>query len=35
MSRAPELRVGVVGYGVTGKAHCYAYRVLLSCAGCR
>jgi predicted dehydrogenase len=29
MSRAPELRVGVVGYGVMGKAHCYAYRVAL------
>jgi len=27
MSTAPELRVGVVGYGVMGKAHCYAYRV--------
>jgi len=27
MSPAPELRVGVVGYGVMGKAHCYAYRV--------
>jgi predicted dehydrogenase len=23
----PELRVGVVGYGVMGKAHCYGYRV--------
>jgi predicted dehydrogenase len=27
MSGAPPLRVGVVGYGVMGKAHCYAYRV--------
>jgi len=27
MSGPPELRVGVVGYGVMGKAHCYAYRV--------
>ena len=27
MSPAAELRVGVVGYGVMGKAHCYAYRV--------
>jgi len=23
----PALRVGVVGYGVMGKAHCYGYRV--------
>jgi predicted dehydrogenase len=22
-----SLRVGIVGYGVMGKAHCYAYRV--------
>ncbi|HUZ35764.1 MAG TPA: Gfo/Idh/MocA family oxidoreductase [Streptosporangiaceae bacterium] len=27
MTAAPELRVGVVGYGVMGKAHCYGYRV--------
>ena len=27
MSGPPELRVGVVGYGVMGKAHCYGYRV--------
>jgi len=27
MSGPPLLRVGVVGYGVMGKAHCYAYRV--------
>jgi len=27
MSMPPELRVGVVGYGVMGKAHCYGYRV--------
>jgi predicted dehydrogenase len=27
MSDPPELRVGVIGYGVMGKAHCYAYRV--------
>jgi predicted dehydrogenase len=27
MSGPPELRVGVIGYGVMGKAHCYAYRV--------
>ena len=28
MSRgARELRVGIVGYGVMGKAHCYGYRV--------
>ena len=27
MSAPPELRVGVIGYGVMGKAHCYAYRV--------
>jgi predicted dehydrogenase len=27
MSAAPELRVGVIGYGVMGKAHCYGYRV--------
>jgi predicted dehydrogenase len=27
MSGQPRLRVGVVGYGVMGKAHCYAYRV--------
>jgi hypothetical protein len=27
MSGPPELRVGVAGYGVMGKAHCYAYRV--------
>jgi predicted dehydrogenase len=27
MNLPPELRVGVVGYGVMGKAHCYGYRV--------
>ena len=27
MSRPPELRAGIIGYGVMGKAHCYAYRV--------
>jgi predicted dehydrogenase len=27
MSRPPELGVGVIGYGVMGKAHCYGYRV--------
>ena len=27
MSGVPELRVAVLGYGVMGKAHCYAYRV--------
>jgi predicted dehydrogenase len=27
MSSPPELRVGVIGYGMTGKAHCYGYRV--------
>jgi len=27
MSSPPELRVGIVGYGVMGKAHCYGYRV--------
>ncbi len=27
MSSPPELRVGVIGYGVMGKAHCYGYRV--------
>jgi predicted dehydrogenase len=27
MSGPPELRVGVIGYGVMGKAHCYGYRV--------
>jgi predicted dehydrogenase len=27
MSGPPELRVGIVGYGVMGKAHCYGYRV--------
>ncbi len=24
---APELRIGVVGYGMMGRAHCYGYRV--------
>jgi predicted dehydrogenase len=24
MSTQPELRVGIIGYGVMGKAHCYA-----------
>ena len=27
MSGPPELRVGVIGYGMMGKAHCYAYRI--------
>jgi predicted dehydrogenase len=27
MSSPPDLRVGVIGYGVMGKAHCYGYRV--------
>ena len=27
MTPPPALRVGVVGYGVMGKAHCYGYRV--------
>ena len=27
MSAGPELRVGIVGYGLMGKAHSYAYRV--------
>ena len=27
MSSPPELRVGIIGYGVMGKAHCYGYRV--------
>jgi predicted dehydrogenase len=27
MSSPPELRVGVIGYGMMGKAHCYGYRV--------
>jgi len=27
MSAAPELRVGIVGYGLMGKAHNYGYRV--------
>jgi predicted dehydrogenase len=27
MTPAAELRVGVVGYGIMGKAYCYAYRV--------
>jgi len=27
MSGPAEIRVGIVGYGVMGKAHCYAYRV--------
>ncbi len=26
MSRLPELRVGIVGYGVMGRAHSYGYR---------
>ncbi|HUL27491.1 MAG TPA: Gfo/Idh/MocA family oxidoreductase [Streptosporangiaceae bacterium] len=25
--QAPDLRVGIVGYGVMGRAHCYGYRV--------
>jgi predicted dehydrogenase len=27
VSGAPELRIGIVGYGVMGKAHSYGYRV--------
>lgn len=27
MSGADEVRVGVIGYGVMGRAHCYGYRV--------
>lgn len=27
MRRAGEVRVGVIGYGVMGRAHCYGYRV--------
>jgi predicted dehydrogenase len=27
MTTGPELRVGVIGYGVMGQAHCYGYRV--------
>ncbi len=27
MSSPPELGVGIVGYGMMGKAHCYGYRV--------
>jgi len=27
VTRPPALRIGVVGYGVMGKAHCYGYRV--------
>jgi predicted dehydrogenase len=27
MSGPPELRIGIVGYGMMGKAHCYGYRV--------
>jgi len=27
MSSPPELRVGIIGHGVMGKAHCYGYRV--------
>ncbi|MGH3222491.1 MAG: Gfo/Idh/MocA family oxidoreductase, partial [Streptosporangiaceae bacterium] len=27
MSVGPELRVGIVGYGLMGKAHSYGYRV--------
>ena len=27
MSAGPELRVGIVGYGLMGKAHSYGYRV--------
>ena len=27
MTGPPELRVGVIGYGLMGKAHCYGYRV--------
>ena len=23
----PELRIGIVGYGMMGRAHCYGYRV--------
>lgn len=27
MSGGGKLRVGIVGYGVMGRAHCYGYRV--------
>ena len=27
MTAPPELRVGIAGYGVMGKAHSYGYRV--------
>ena len=27
MSAAPSLQVGIIGYGVMGKAHSYGYRV--------
>ena len=27
MNGPPELRVGIVGYGMMGRAHCYGYRV--------
>jgi len=30
MGERPEVRVGVVGYGIMGKAHSYGYRVATS-----
>ena len=27
MTAVPELRIGVIGYGMMGRAHCYGYRV--------
>lgn len=27
MTAAPELRIGIIGYGAMGKAHCYGYQV--------
>ena len=32
MSPLPELRIGIVGYGVMGKAHSYGYRAAPSFA---
>ena len=32
---APLLRVGIIGYGVMGKAHSYGYRVRRCCAAFR
>ena len=27
MQSTPELRIGIIGYGAMGKAHCYGYRI--------